>query len=87
MTGFVVPPGDVDRLSSAILRLLNDHDLARRMGTNARKRIEELFDVRKNTRKMEVLLQEYSPKNRHASKERLHVRPQSLDRSLHEIVK
>jgi glycosyltransferase involved in cell wall biosynthesis len=39
-TGFVVPPGDVDRLSSAILRLLNEHELAQRMGTNARKRIE-----------------------------------------------
>ena len=71
VTGFVVPPGDVDRLSLAILRLLNDHELAQRMGTNARKRIEELFDVRKSTRQMEMLIHEYFRNNRLRSKNRL----------------
>ena len=87
VTGFVVPPGDIGRLSSAILKLLNDDGLSLRMGRNARQRVEELFDMKKNTKKMEVLLQEYSLKNRNPSKEHLHVHPQSLDRSLHEIVK
>lgn len=87
VTGFVVPPGDVDRLSSAILKLLKDDELSLRLGRNARQRVEELFDMKKNTRKMEALLQEYAPKNQHGSKERLHVRRQNLDHSLHEIVK
>ena len=63
VTGFILPPGDVDRLSSAILQLLNNHELAQRMGANARKRIEELFDVQKNTKEMEALIHEYSRKN------------------------
>ena len=64
VTGFVVPPGDVDRLSSAILRLLNEHELAQRMETNARKRVEELFDVRKKYKKDGSAAYEYSRKNR-----------------------
>ena len=87
VTGFVVPPGDVDSLSSAILKLLNDDELSLRLGRNARRRVEELFDMKKNTRKMEVLLQEYSLKNQHGSKKHFHVRPQSLHGSLREIVK
>jgi len=87
VTGFVVPPGDVDGLSSAILKLLNDDELSLRLSRNARQRVEELFDMKKNTRKMEALLQEYPPKNQHGSRERLHVRPQNLDHSLREIVK
>jgi glycosyltransferase involved in cell wall biosynthesis len=51
-TGFIVPPGDTDKLSSAILRLLRDQELASRLGRNARQRVEELFDVEKNTRKL-----------------------------------
>ena len=71
VTGFVVPPGNVERLSSAILKLLTDDELARRMGRNARRRAEELFDAKKNVKKMEALLHEYSRKNRPSSKNRL----------------
>ncbi len=87
VTGFVVPPGDVGRLSSAILKLLNDNELSLRMGRNARQRVEELFDMRKNTKQMELLLQEYSLKNQHGSQARPDVRQRSLDGSLHETVK
>lgn len=73
VTGFVLPPGDLDRLSSAILKLLNDPKLSRHMGANARRRIEEQFDVRRNVKKMEALLHEYSAKNRLRSKNRVPV--------------
>lgn len=77
VTGLVVPPGDIPRLSSAILKLLRDPQLAQHMGANARKRVEEQFDVQKNTRKMEALLHEYSGKNRFRSKNRLPIVPQT----------
>lgn len=71
VTGFVVPPGNIDCLSSAILKLLNDDDLARGMGRKARQRAAEFFDAKKNIKKMEALLHEYSRKGRLQSKDRL----------------
>lgn len=67
LTGFIVPPGNIARLSSAILCLLQDPELAARLGRNARHRVEELFNIEKNTRKLEAIFLEYSRKNRHAS--------------------
>lgn len=83
VTGFVVPPGDVDRLSSTILKLLNDPHLSQRMSANARKRIEERFDVRGITKQMEALIQEYSAKNHMGSKKRGRVSTQNFDGNLH----
>ncbi|MCL4493073.1 MAG: glycosyltransferase family 4 protein [Nitrospirae bacterium] len=59
ITGFIVPPGDTERLSKAILKLLEDGELAMRLGKNARKRIEENFDIEKNIRKLEKLFALY----------------------------
>jgi len=83
-TGFIVPPGDIDMLSSAILSLLRDQELATRMGRNARQRVEELFDIEKNTRKLEVLFQEYSLRHQLASKRRPSVRRGNPDRAFPE---
>lgn len=55
VTGFVVPPGNVEELSGALLSLLKDDKLAAGMGMNARKRIEDKFDIEKNVRKLEEL--------------------------------
>jgi glycosyltransferase involved in cell wall biosynthesis len=44
-TGFLVPPGDVDRLTVALGRLLADPSLRRRMGASGRARAEALFDL------------------------------------------
>lgn len=38
--GVVVPPGDPDRLAAALLRLLGDDDLARKLGANAQRHVE-----------------------------------------------
>jgi len=43
-TGILVPPRDVTALADAIVRLLLDNELARRMGAAGRKRVEEHFD-------------------------------------------
>ena len=46
-TGILVSPGDIESLSSAILKLYKDPELRKRMGNNGRKRAEELYDERK----------------------------------------
>lgn len=43
-TGFLVPGGDVPKTAEAILRLLDDPDLARRLGEAGRKMAKEQFD-------------------------------------------
>jgi glycosyltransferase involved in cell wall biosynthesis len=45
-TGFLVPPGAPDAVASAVLRVLRDPALARRLAAAARRRIEREFDVR-----------------------------------------
>jgi glycosyltransferase involved in cell wall biosynthesis len=42
-TGLLVPPENVDALSSALARLLSDTDLCRQYGTAARQRVEQMF--------------------------------------------
>jgi glycosyltransferase involved in cell wall biosynthesis len=48
VTGLLVACGDVDALADAIVRVLNDESLARRMGEAGRKRTESEFDADKN---------------------------------------
>jgi len=60
VTGFVVPPGDIEKLSAAILRLLEDDGLVLRYGKNARQRVEEEFDMGKNAKRLEMLFEEYA---------------------------
>jgi len=43
VTGLLVPPGDAGALQTAILRLLEDPDLRRRLGASARERARERF--------------------------------------------
>jgi glycosyltransferase involved in cell wall biosynthesis len=46
LTGFTVPPRDPRSLAEAINRLLNDSDLRRHYGENARRRAREVFSAR-----------------------------------------
>jgi glycosyltransferase involved in cell wall biosynthesis len=45
-TGFLYPPGDTGAATEAVLRLIQDRDLAVRMGDAARRRVEECFASR-----------------------------------------
>lgn len=64
VTGYIVPPGDDAETARAITRLLTDDNLARRLGSNARKRVETHFDIRKNVRETERLLAETAARGR-----------------------
>ncbi len=46
-TGFLVEPNDVNALTDRVARLISDHGLGRRMGTNGRQRVARLFDIRR----------------------------------------
>jgi glycosyltransferase involved in cell wall biosynthesis len=48
VTGLLVPPRDESALAAAIARLLGDAELRRAMGSAARRRAEERFDIRMN---------------------------------------
>lgn len=43
--GLAVPPGDPAALARAIIRMLSDHELAGRLGSNAQVKVRERFDV------------------------------------------
>jgi len=48
VSGFLVPPRDESALADAVHKLIHDEPLRKELGENARKRIEERFDVNKN---------------------------------------
>lgn len=50
-TGLTVEPKNSDRLAEAIKTLLNNDELRLQYGQNARKRVEELFDIKKSKQK------------------------------------
>ncbi len=54
-TGYLVPEKDVEKLAEKLLLLLNDEGLRREMGQAARKMVEVKFDIKKQTKKLEVL--------------------------------
>lgn len=74
VTGFIVPPGDIHQLAAAMLWLLEDSQFAAQCGRNARRRVEDLFDARKNTRELERYFLEYALWHRRAAHSRL-IRP------------
>jgi len=54
-TGFLVPTGDIEAMSDRINHLLGDREIYQKMAEAGRKRVEELFDIKKNVRKIEDL--------------------------------
>lgn len=52
-TGLVVPPGDADALANGLLKVLGDEGLAARLGRNARRRYEELYQPDTMVRSLE----------------------------------
>lgn len=65
ITGITVPQGDSNKLSTAILELLNDPDKAQRIGKNARELVERKFSISKTVRQYEYLYEYlYNQQNR-----------------------
>jgi colanic acid/amylovoran biosynthesis glycosyltransferase len=58
VSGILVPPRDVEALAEAIIRLTNDPTLRTWLGDNARKRVEERFDITKNVSQLAALFRE-----------------------------
>jgi len=54
-TGLLVPPGDANSLALALQSLLDAPRRARAMGAAARRRAEDLFDLRRNSRRLRGL--------------------------------
>jgi glycosyltransferase involved in cell wall biosynthesis len=66
-TGLLVPPADAGALAQAILRLLDDHALARQMGRQGRARLAELFSVERVVSQFDALYQSLLAPSRRSS--------------------
>jgi glycosyltransferase involved in cell wall biosynthesis len=58
VTGLIVPPGDVEALGRAILRLLEDGELAARLGQNARRAARARFSIERMVGATQALYEE-----------------------------
>jgi glycosyltransferase involved in cell wall biosynthesis len=58
LTGILVPPSDSESLAAAMLRLLQDRDLAGRMGNAGMRRAQEYFSVRRLVAEVEALYEQ-----------------------------
>ncbi len=57
-TGLLVPPADEKGLTSALSRLIQDEELAHRLGENGSKRVRERFSLERMVRETEGLYEE-----------------------------
>jgi glycosyltransferase involved in cell wall biosynthesis len=57
-TGWLVPPGDPERLAEAILSTWRERKAAKRFGRAARERVEQKFDVVQMVRQYEQMYEE-----------------------------
>ena len=48
INGILIPPNDIDALVNAVEKLFNEPLLRRQFGENARRKVEERFDINKN---------------------------------------
>ncbi|MBI3333742.1 MAG: lipopolysaccharide heptosyltransferase II [Candidatus Omnitrophica bacterium] len=70
LSGLLVPPGDAEGLTRAILTLLDDPALRRRMGQAARERARAEFDLERMIREVETVYREAVHRNGNGSSRR-----------------
>jgi phosphatidylinositol alpha-1,6-mannosyltransferase len=63
-TGLLVDPYDVDELAEAMIGLLTDENLSRRLGTNGRRRIEQELSWKKVGEKLNMILEQVVKESR-----------------------
>lgn len=56
--GVLVNPSDHFELANAVITLVKDKELSRKMGLNARKRAKAFFDIKKKTKEIEYIYDE-----------------------------
>lgn len=57
-TGILVPPKDSKALANAIIYLLKDPDIAKKMGIEGRKRVERFFNIEETSKKIQEIMLE-----------------------------
>ena len=57
-TGILVPPADPLALANAIINILSDREMAKKMGMEGRKRVEEEFSIERYVRNIERIYEE-----------------------------
>jgi glycosyltransferase involved in cell wall biosynthesis len=61
-TGFLFEEGDIEAMSAAMIKILDDFSLARRLGTAARQRIRENFTLEKHIKHIDNVIEGLSNK-------------------------
>lgn len=54
-TGFLVPPGDVNAMAEKMIYLLENQEVANKMGKEGRDRVEKFFNIKNTVKKIEDL--------------------------------
>lgn len=67
LNGLLAPPGDAPALATALDRLLSDPDLRRRMGEAGRRRVSEMFTLRKQAQETVQVFEQLLASYRKAS--------------------
>src|SRR4029077_4034862 len=60
ITGFVVPPGDIEDMAGSVVTILENEARCREFGERARIRVEQVFDGAHNTRKLQEQILDYA---------------------------
>lgn len=60
ITGFLVPPFDMDAMTEKVVELINNKELRAQLGDKGRERVENLFSIEKTQENLEILLKNYS---------------------------
>lgn len=61
VSGMLVPVGDIEAMTKAIIELANDPSLRERFSINGRKRFEEKFNIEKQAKKLEAVYNSLLP--------------------------